>query len=98
VRRRPDLLANHLRVAEAYVALGDPEPAHPHLCRCRARAGELRADERALLDQLSRDAELGACPDPASGRAPSTSHSAAGSAVNPATIDSTSASEERTPN
>jgi hypothetical protein len=53
---RPDLLDNHLRVAEAYVALGDPDPAFEHLCRCQAERAKLRADAQRLLDKLIEDA------------------------------------------
>jgi hypothetical protein len=50
--RHPDDLQTRLRVAEAYVALNDEEPAHEHLCSCVARIDELRADERELLEHL----------------------------------------------
>jgi hypothetical protein len=62
VRRFPAYPTNHLRLAEAYVALNDPEPARPHLCFCRAHSAELRADERKLLDELSGQAKVTACP------------------------------------
>jgi len=45
---------NHLRLAEAYIALGDPAPATPHLCTCLANRSTLRPDEQQLLDQLVR--------------------------------------------
>jgi hypothetical protein len=56
VEKRPDVLENHLRVAEAYVALGDPEPAKPHLCIAVAGKARLRRDDQALLAQLLKDA------------------------------------------
>jgi hypothetical protein len=56
VEQRPDLLENHLRLAEAYVALGDPTPARPHLCRCFASKDVLRPDDQALLARLANDA------------------------------------------
>lgn len=53
---RPDLLENHLRVAEAYVALGDPVPAYEHLCLTLERQSELRPDSQRLLTQVVKDA------------------------------------------
>lgn len=47
---------NRLRVAEAYINLGDPEPALPHLCAARSGQAALRADERKLLASLVEDA------------------------------------------
>lgn len=49
---RPDLLENHLRLAEAYVALGDPGPATDHLCRCVGSSDDLGRDDRELLESL----------------------------------------------
>jgi hypothetical protein len=49
---RPDLLENHLRLAEAYVALGDPGPAADHLCRCVGSREGLGRDDRELLESL----------------------------------------------
>jgi len=48
----PEVLENHLRLAEAYIALGDPAPAGPHLCRCLANKAALRLDDQGLLQQL----------------------------------------------
>jgi hypothetical protein len=62
VAKRPDVLENQLRVAEAYVALGDPAPARAHLCRCVADKELLRPDEQRLLEQLLSDADLRTCP------------------------------------
>jgi hypothetical protein len=48
----PDVAENQLRLAEAYIALGDPEPAAPHLCASLAHRTALRRDDQQLLDQL----------------------------------------------
>ena len=63
----PDVLQNHLRLAEAYITLGDPAPAAPHLCRCLARESELRGDEQLLLARLAASAGPFACTDHGSG-------------------------------
>jgi hypothetical protein len=60
---RPDLPVNQLRLAEAYLALGDPEPAAAPLCRCTAARAKLRRDERALLDRLLDQAGPLTCPE-----------------------------------
>jgi hypothetical protein len=52
VEARPDIPENHLRLAEAYVALRDPMPAQPHICRALEARAELRWDDQALLDRL----------------------------------------------
>jgi hypothetical protein len=62
VRRFPDHAVNHLRLAEGYVALGDPGPARPELCFCVARRATLRADEQRLLDELRTQAKVTSCP------------------------------------
>jgi hypothetical protein len=62
VKSFPAYPTNHLRLAEAYVSLGDPEPARPHLCFCRSHRAELRADEQQLLDELSAQTKVTACP------------------------------------
>jgi tetratricopeptide (TPR) repeat protein len=51
-RTRPDVLENHLRLAEAYLALGDPDPATDHLCRCVGSREGLGRDDRELLESL----------------------------------------------
>jgi hypothetical protein len=61
-QRFPEHVPNRLRLAEGYVALGDPEPARPHLCYCVAHRGALRLDEQRLLDDLSKQVRLGSCP------------------------------------
>ena len=50
----PDVLENHLRLAEGYIALGDHAPAVPHLCVCLANRSALRRDDQKLLDDLVR--------------------------------------------
>lgn len=62
VKEHPEQLENHLRLAEAYIALGDPAPATPYLCRCLARRVDLRRDEQQLLDHLFADAGHPRCP------------------------------------
>lgn len=61
-QRFPEHVSNRLRVAEGYVALGDPEPARPHLCYCVAHRPQLRPDEQKLLDDLREQIKLGNCP------------------------------------
>ncbi len=58
----PAVVSNRLRVAEAYLALGDPEPAEPHLCYCVSRRSALRPDERKLLDELLAQSHVEHCP------------------------------------
>jgi len=53
--QHPDVLENHLRLAEAYIALNDPDPARPHLCFCLARQSALRGDDQRLLKLLVGD-------------------------------------------
>ncbi len=60
-KKRPDVLENHLRLAEAYLALGDPGPATPHLCRCQKERTALRRDDQILLDRLLADAQHPSC-------------------------------------
>ena len=54
--RYPNTLENHLRVAEAYVALGDAEPAFTHLCRCERERARLRPSDQRVLDKVISDA------------------------------------------
>lgn len=53
---KPEDPRNRLRVAEAYLHLGDEEPARPHLCAALQKRGEFRLDEQKLLDALVEDA------------------------------------------
>lgn len=62
VRKFPESAPDHLRLAEAYIALHDPEPAAPHLCFCLANEAALRADEQKLLHQLLVVAGTPQCP------------------------------------
>ena len=62
----PDVLENHLRLAEAYITLGDPDSAGPHLCRCLAQRSALRADEQILLGELVATTGMPRCNDPPS--------------------------------
>ena len=66
VQTHPTVPENHLRLAEAYIALGDPAPAAPHLCRCLANKAALRPDDQRLLQQLVDNAGLPPC-TPATG-------------------------------
>ncbi|HLT35886.1 MAG TPA: hypothetical protein VK034_06365 [Enhygromyxa sp.] len=52
VEAHPDNPVNHLRVAEAYVALGDPEPGFEHLCVALAGRAQLGGEEQRLLEGL----------------------------------------------
>jgi hypothetical protein len=52
VQTYPNDAENHLRLAEAYIALGDPAPAAPHLCRSLDSRATLRRDEQLLLANL----------------------------------------------
>jgi hypothetical protein len=63
VKSHPETLENHLRLAEAYITLGDSAPATPYLCRCMSHRVELRHDDRLLLDHLYADAGKPRCPD-----------------------------------
>jgi hypothetical protein len=47
---------NHLRVAEAYLQLGDPERSRPHLCLALRDQADLRADERRRRSRIVDDA------------------------------------------
>ncbi len=53
---KPDDPRNRLRVAEAYIHLGDAGPAGTHLCAAQSHRQELRADEQKLLDSLVQEA------------------------------------------
>ena len=64
VEEYPDTLENHLSLAEAYIALSDPAPAFPHLCRCIARKSTLRPDDQALLNMMIAGAGPLHCHDP----------------------------------
>jgi hypothetical protein len=61
VSEHPEIVENQLRLAEAYIALGDPDPAGPSLCVCIAQRAELRRDDQQLLDQLLGTTGMPAC-------------------------------------
>jgi hypothetical protein len=50
--QRPEDPRNHLRLAEAYVHLGDREPAVAPLCKVLPDRAQLRPDEQRLVDSL----------------------------------------------
>ena len=60
----PDVPENQLRLAEAYIALGDLEPAAPHLCASLAQRSALRRDDQVLLDHLVASAGTPDCQNP----------------------------------
>lgn len=61
----PNSAANHLRLAEAYVTLHDPDPAGPHLCFCLAHKAELPPEDQRLLKGLLDETAPPACAPPA---------------------------------
>jgi hypothetical protein len=63
-QKHPSVPENQLRLAEAYIALGDSEPAAPHLCASLAQRDELRRDDQQLLDQLVATAGEPDCQNP----------------------------------
>lgn len=60
----PKVMENQLRLAEAYIALGDPDPAGLPLCICLNHRLELRRDDQRLLDQLVATAGAPDCDKP----------------------------------
>jgi hypothetical protein len=52
----PEDPRNHLRVAEAYLHLGDPGPSRPSLCAALQGESALRPDDQRLLTRLVADA------------------------------------------
>ncbi len=70
-KAHPDVVDNQLRLAEAYLALGDKEPAKKPLCICVERRATLRKDHAGLLDKLLAEVPglecKGAAAPPASG-------------------------------
>lgn len=61
VAAKPDDARNHLRLAEAFIHLGDQDPAVPHLCAAEAKKAKLRLDEQALLDALFKESDSPGC-------------------------------------
>ena len=62
--QHPNVPENQLRLAEAYIALGDAEPAAPHLCASLAQRNALRRDDQKLLDHLVATAGAPDCSNP----------------------------------
>ena len=60
----PEVPENHLRLAEAYVTLHDPEPAGTHLCFCIEHKDQLRPDDQRVLKDLLDDAGPLPCAPP----------------------------------
>lgn len=56
VAAAPARIDLHLRLAQAYLHLGDDDGARPELCASLAGREQLRGDERKLLDALVGDA------------------------------------------
>lgn len=52
VQAKPEQPRYRLRLAQAYLHLGDDDAARPHLCTSLAGRQSLRADEQKLLDGL----------------------------------------------
>ena len=52
VKAHPDRVLGRLRLAEAYIALNDPEPAKQHLCVVQQHAATLSAGDARLLAKL----------------------------------------------
>lgn len=50
--RHPDAAVNHLRLAEGYISLGDPEGAFEPLCRAQAGRDTLGGRDVELLERL----------------------------------------------
>ena len=73
--QHPDVPENHLRLAEAYVILHDPDPARPHLCFCLAHPTALGLDDEALLKGLIEEVGPLACNPPAGDAGPSDARS-----------------------
>jgi hypothetical protein len=63
-REHPEVVENQLRLAEAYIALGDPDPAGPALCSSLERRETLRRDDQQLLDQLVATTGTPDCGEP----------------------------------
>lgn len=60
----PGVPENQLRLAEAYIALGDADPATPHLCATMAQRNALRRDDQKLLDHLLATVGTPDCSNP----------------------------------
>jgi hypothetical protein len=62
VKSFPTTWENHLRLAEAFISLGDPSAGTPFLCTCEVHKAELRHDDQLLLEHLFADAGHPKCP------------------------------------
>lgn len=91
-KSKPDVLVNQLRLAEAYVALGDKEPAHEPLCTIQPKRATLRRDDQKLFDKLAAELKPLHCAPGAAPPAP-----AGSSAVPPATSPAPSSSAPSAP-
>ncbi len=71
VKAHPDRAVSRLRLAEAYVALGEPESSREHLCAVKQVEASLSAGDKRLLARLVEEAggdgELGCAAAPAGG-------------------------------
>jgi hypothetical protein len=69
VKAHPDRLVSRLRLAEAYIALNDPDPAKEHLCMVKQGEAKLSGGDRRLLAKLLPEVGAlvceGAAPTPA---------------------------------
>jgi predicted Zn-dependent protease len=65
VKAHPEVVENHLRLAEAYLALGDKAAATAPLCRAIQKKADLRPDDQKLLSRLINDAGNPRCEDAA---------------------------------
>lgn len=61
VKAHPDRLISRLRLAEAYIALNDPDPATEHLCVVQAGEAKLSNGDKKLLAKLVADAGAPQC-------------------------------------
>lgn len=70
VKAHPDRLISRLRLAEAYIALNDPDPSHEHLCVVKQGQAQLGpADQRLLTKLLAEAGELTCTAAPADAEA-----------------------------
>lgn len=95
VKAHPEVLENHLRLAEAYIALGDKTAAVAPLCRTIQSKADLRPDDQKLLAKLITDAGNPRCED-APPAAPGSAAPAAGPAA-PSTATPAASAAPSTP-
>lgn len=84
VKAHPERLISRLRLAEAYIALGDPDPGKEHLCVVQRGEAQLSAGDRRLLAKLLADAGKLDCAATAPEAAPAAAPDAASPAAAPA--------------